>query len=44
MSIEQLRQFPGFENISDEEAAAAIAFMKEFTELAYLIFSQHEQS
>lgn len=44
MTPAQLRQFPGFENISDEEACQVIAKLRDIAEMFFESYqSQHEQ-
>jgi hypothetical protein len=40
MTVTQLRQFPGFENVSDEEAREIIRTLQSYSEMMFRLFSE----
>lgn len=44
ITIEELRQFDGFENVSDEKATEIIETVKELALITYSITTNNEQS
>lgn len=43
LTIQQLRQYPGFENVSDEEAGETIRQLKELSLILYNIFQTRQR-
>jgi len=44
LTIEELRSFPGFENISDEEALKTVTSLYQLSQVALQVFTEEQKS